>query len=83
MTETVNPAVKRLLGFSVRARSWFHEFREIALMCVVYNIKRVVKQRIRLQYGDSIQPIQTKYSYTTLVSENNLPRTGWIMDLDH
>ncbi|TKX59768.1 IS5 family transposase [Halorubrum sp. ASP1] len=44
MTETVNSAVKRSLGFAVRARSWFREFREIALMCVVYNIKRFVKQ---------------------------------------
>jgi len=44
MTETVNSAVKRSLGFAVRARSWFREFREIALMCVVYNIKRAVKQ---------------------------------------
>ncbi len=33
MTETVNSAVKRSLGFAVRARSWFREFREIALMC--------------------------------------------------
>ena len=41
MTETVNSAVKRSLGFAVRARSWF---REIALMCVVYNIKRSVRQ---------------------------------------
>jgi len=44
MTETVNSAVKRSLGFAVRARSWFREFREIALMCVVYNITRAVKQ---------------------------------------
>jgi IS5 family transposase len=44
MTETVNSAVKRSLGFAVRARSWYREFREIALMCVVYNIKRAVKQ---------------------------------------
>ncbi len=44
MTETVNSAVKRSLGFAERARSWFREFREIALMCVVYNIKRTVKQ---------------------------------------
>jgi len=26
----------------VRARSWYREFREIVLMCVVYNIKRAV-----------------------------------------
>jgi IS5 family transposase len=43
-TETVNSAVKRSLGFAVRARTWYREFREIALMCVVYNIKRFVKQ---------------------------------------
>ena len=44
MTETVNSAVKRSHGKAERARSWFREFREIALMCVVYNIKRFVKQ---------------------------------------
>jgi IS5 family transposase len=44
MTETVNSAVKRSLGFAVRARAWYREFREIVLMCVVYNIKRLVKQ---------------------------------------
>ena len=44
MTETVNSAVKRSLGYAVRARTWFREFREIALMCVVYNTKRAVKQ---------------------------------------
>ena len=44
MTETVSSTVKRSLGFAVRARSWFREFREIALMCMVYNIKHFVKQ---------------------------------------
>jgi IS5 family transposase len=44
MTETVNLAIKRSLGHAVRARDWYREFREIALMCVVYNIKRFVKQ---------------------------------------
>ena len=44
MTETMNSAVKRSLGYAVRARDWYREFREIALMCVVYNIKRSVKQ---------------------------------------
>ncbi|SET85402.1 hypothetical protein SAMN04488694_11465 [Natrinema hispanicum] len=44
MTETVNSAVKRSLGYAVRARTWYREFREIALMCVVYNIKQAIKQ---------------------------------------
>ena len=44
MTETVNSAIKRSLGYAVRARDWYREFREIALMCVVYNIKRSVTQ---------------------------------------
>ena len=44
MTETVDSAVKRSLGYAMRARTWFCEFRETALMCVVvYNIKRAVK----------------------------------------
>jgi IS5 family transposase len=44
MTQTVNSAVKRSLGFAVRAHSSFREFQEIALVCMVYNIKRFVKQ---------------------------------------
>ncbi|RZV06327.1 hypothetical protein BDK88_3877 [Natrinema hispanicum] len=38
MAETVNSTVKRSLGYTVRARTWYREFREIALICVVYNI---------------------------------------------
>ncbi len=44
MTETVNSAIKRSHGVAERARTWYREFHEIALMCVVYNIKRAVKQ---------------------------------------
>jgi IS5 family transposase len=44
MTETVNSAVKRSLGYAVRARDWCREFREITPMYVVYPIKRSVKQ---------------------------------------
>jgi IS5 family transposase len=43
MTETVNSSVKRSYGSAVRAREWYREFREIALMCLVYNIRRYVK----------------------------------------
>ena len=43
MTETANSSVKRSYGSAVRAREWYREFREIALMCVIYNIKRYVK----------------------------------------
>ena len=42
MCETVFSSVKRSLGRAVRARSWYREFREIVLICVVYNIKRSV-----------------------------------------
>ena len=42
MTETVFSSLKRSLGCAVRARAWYREFREIALMCLVYNIKRLV-----------------------------------------
>jgi IS5 family transposase len=43
MTETANSSVKRSYGSAVRARTWYREFREIALMCVLYNIKHHVK----------------------------------------
>ena len=44
MTETMNSAVKRSHSVAERARDWYREFREITLMCVVYNIKRSVTQ---------------------------------------
>ncbi len=44
MTETLNSAVKRSFGYVVRARTWYREFREISLMCVVSNIKQAIKQ---------------------------------------
>ncbi|SFJ43197.1 hypothetical protein SAMN05443661_1295 [Natronobacterium gregoryi] len=44
MNAIVNSTVKRSLGYAVRARTWYREFRKIALMCVVYNIKRAAKQ---------------------------------------
>ena len=28
--------------YAVRAREWYREFREVVLMCLVYNIKRYV-----------------------------------------
>ncbi len=42
LSETVFSTVKRTLGHAVRARAWYREFREIVLMCSVYNIKRAV-----------------------------------------
>ena len=42
MTETVNSSVKRSYGSAVRAREWYREFREVVLMCLVYNIKQYV-----------------------------------------
>jgi len=42
MTETVNSSIKRSYGSAVRAHEWYREFREIVLMCTVYNIKQYV-----------------------------------------
>ena len=41
--ETVFSSIKRTLGDAVRARTWYGEFRELVLMCVVHNIKRALK----------------------------------------
>ncbi len=43
LSETVFLMIKRTLGHAVRARAWYRKFREIVLMCAVYNIKRAVK----------------------------------------
>ncbi len=43
MTETVNSTIKRSHDVAERARTWYRVFREITLICVVYNIKRTVK----------------------------------------
>ena len=43
MCESVFSAIKRTLGDAVRARTWYGQFREIVLMCIVHNIKRAVK----------------------------------------
>jgi len=42
LSETVFSTIKRTLGHAVRARAWYRAFREIILMCAVYNIKRAV-----------------------------------------
>jgi len=42
LSETVFSVIKRTLGDTVRARSWYREFRQIVLMYAVYNIKRAV-----------------------------------------
>lgn len=52
MSETVFSAVKRSLGVALRARKWYREFRELALMCAVYNIKKAAEQEIPLPSGD-------------------------------
>ena len=52
MSESVFSSVKRSLGVALRARSWYREFRELALMCAVYNIKKAAEQEIPIPSGD-------------------------------
>jgi IS5 family transposase len=44
LSEAVFSTIKRTLCHAVRARAWYREFREVVLMCAVYNSKRTVKQ---------------------------------------
>ena len=44
MCETVFSTIKRTLGDAVRARTWYGEFRELIVKCIVHNIKRAMKQ---------------------------------------
>jgi IS5 family transposase len=44
MCETVFSAIKRSHGDAVRARTWYREFRELVVKCIVHNIKRALDQ---------------------------------------
>ncbi|REA00967.1 IS5 family transposase [Haloferax sp. Atlit-6N] len=44
MCETVFSSIKRTHGDAVRARTWYREFRELVVKCVVHNIKRAATQ---------------------------------------
>jgi len=51
-SESVFSSIKRSLGVALRARAWYREFRELALMCAVYNIKKAAEREIPLPSGD-------------------------------
>jgi IS5 family transposase len=43
MTETCFSVVKRSHGATVRAQTWYREFRECVLMFAIYNVERASK----------------------------------------
>ncbi len=59
MCETVFSSIKRTHGVAVRARTWYREFCELVLKCVVHNIKRTATYPNQPLYGDSPEPFQT------------------------
>jgi len=40
MYEIVFSTIRRTLGDTVRARTWYGEFRKLVLMCTFHNIKQ-------------------------------------------
>ena len=42
-TESVNSSLKRSHGSAVRARDWFRQFREIALIAGVHNVVQAIE----------------------------------------
>lgn len=43
LTESTNSALKRSQGEALRARDWFRQFREIAIIAGVYNVERAIE----------------------------------------
>lgn len=43
MCETVFSSLERTLGIAERAQTWYGEFRELVLICIVHNINRRIK----------------------------------------
>jgi len=52
VSEGALSSVKRSLGIALRARIWYREFRELTMMCAVYNIKKTAEQEIALSASD-------------------------------
>jgi IS5 family transposase len=43
LTESTNSSIKRSQGEALRARDWFRQFREIAIIAGVYNLEQAIK----------------------------------------
>jgi transposase len=43
LVETVISVLKRKYGSAVSSRAWWRQFRELVVMCLVYNVERAVK----------------------------------------
>jgi IS5 family transposase len=41
--ETVNASIKQRYGSELTATTWYGEFRELAIKCIVHNLRRAVK----------------------------------------
>jgi IS5 family transposase len=42
ISESVNSSIERSHGSAVRARDWFRQFREIALIACVHTVERAI-----------------------------------------
>ena len=43
MTESVNSSINRSYGSSLRSHSWYRQFREVAVIAGVYNVKQAIQ----------------------------------------
>lgn len=48
LVETVISVLKRTYGDAVSSRVWWRQFRELVVMCLVYNVERAVKLGVAL-----------------------------------
>ena len=69
-SESVNSSLKRSHGSAIRARDWFRQFREIALIAGVHDVERSIEAdidrnlRIRSNHGESGQGVTEPYILT-------------------
>ena len=42
ISETVNSSIKQRYGSALTAMTWYGEFRELVIKCIVHNLRRAV-----------------------------------------
>ena len=42
ISETVNSSIKQRYGSALTATTWYGEFRELVIKCIVHNLRRAV-----------------------------------------
>ena len=74
--ETVNSRLERKYGSFVRSRHWWKQFREVTLVCLVYNLNKMLYFRLTNTFGRTVLAVsQSGRAGGTEVDGDRVPHT--------